>query len=142
MMMNSFGSRNFMQPMGRLSMCLKCLDFFFLLSFGGKGGKTFFHFSFVLNMFPPSSQWVPIRFPMWSQRVFPLAPCFNPICFAQSPPLLTYIGGPKEETPHLSVKSFILEDPNSFNFFFVMGRSNWLIAIKKSWTCEEALPTN
>ncbi len=27
-------------------------------------------------------------------KVFPIAPGFNPICFAQSRPLLTYIGGP------------------------------------------------
>jgi hypothetical protein len=46
----------------------------------------------VLNMFP--------RFPMCSTRVFPIAPRFNPICFAQSPPLLTYIAGPKGEALH------------------------------------------
>jgi hypothetical protein len=28
LMMNSFGNRNFMQPMGRLTMHSKCLDFF------------------------------------------------------------------------------------------------------------------
>ncbi len=28
MVTNSFGNRNFMQPMGRLSMHSKCLDFF------------------------------------------------------------------------------------------------------------------
>jgi hypothetical protein len=32
---------------------------------------------------------------------FPLASHFNPICFAQSPPLLTYICGPKGEAFHL-----------------------------------------
>ncbi len=36
----------------------------------------------VFNMFP--------RFPMCSPKVFPIAHCFNPTCFAQSPPLLTY----------------------------------------------------
>jgi hypothetical protein len=40
---------NFMQPMARLSMHSTCLDF-----------------SFVLNMFPSSSQWVPIRFSICS----------------------------------------------------------------------------
>jgi hypothetical protein len=65
MVTNSFGNRNFMQPMGRLSMHSKCLDFFFLLSFGkgfggvGRGEEDFFHFSFVLNMFLPNSQSVP-----------------------------------------------------------------------------------
>jgi hypothetical protein len=33
----------------------------------------------------------PFKFPMFSSRVFPIAPCFNPICFAQSPHILTYI---------------------------------------------------
>jgi len=49
--------------------------------------------------------------------VFPIAPCFNPICFAQSPPLLTYIGGPKGDTLYLSIESFILGSLYSFNFF-------------------------
>jgi hypothetical protein len=50
------------------------------------------HSNQVLNMFP--------KFPMCSTRVFPLAPCFNPICFAQSPPLFTYIAGLKGEALH------------------------------------------
>jgi hypothetical protein len=61
MVMNSFGNRNFMQSMGRLSMHSKCLDFF-LLSFGW-GGEDFFSFSFAHNMFPSSSQLVPNMFP-------------------------------------------------------------------------------
>jgi hypothetical protein len=48
---------------------------------------------------------------MCSPRVFPIAPRFNPICFAQSPPLLTYIGGPKPEALHLSMESSILGEP-------------------------------
>jgi hypothetical protein len=32
----------------------------------------------------------------------------NPICFAQRPPLLTYIAGPKGEALHLSIESSIL----------------------------------
>jgi hypothetical protein len=48
MVLNSFGIRNFMHPMGSLSMPTKCLDFF-LLSFGlegrgGGGGGGFFLF--------------------------------------------------------------------------------------------------
>jgi hypothetical protein len=42
MEINSFGNRNFMQPMGRL-----CV---------GGGEEDFFHFSFVPNMFLSSSQ--------------------------------------------------------------------------------------
>jgi hypothetical protein len=50
--------------------------------------------------------------------VFPITPCFNPICFAQSPPLLTYIGGSKGEAFHLSIESLIFGSLHSFNFFF------------------------
>jgi hypothetical protein len=110
MVTNSFGNRNFMQPMGRLSMHSKCLDFIFL-SFKG-GGRIFFNFP----LFPTCSLQVPIRFPMCSPRVFPIAPHFNPICFAQSSPLLTYIGGPKGEALHLYIESSILGGLHSFNF--------------------------
>ncbi len=46
----------------------------------------------------------------------------NPICFAQSPPFLTYIGGPKGEALfHLPIESSILGSLHSFNFFFFFG---------------------
>jgi hypothetical protein len=68
MVTNSFGNRNFMQPMGRLSMHSTCLDFIFLLSFEkeGEGERIFFNFPLfptcslqVPNGFPSSSQYVP-----------------------------------------------------------------------------------
>jgi hypothetical protein len=62
MVMNGFGNRNFMQTTGRLSNAFK-VPFFFLLSFGLGGGGGFFHFSFVPNMFPSGSQYVPNVFP-------------------------------------------------------------------------------
>jgi hypothetical protein len=64
MVTNSFGNKNFMQPIGRLSMHSKCLDFFsFKFWGGGEGGRRiFFHFSFVPNIFPS----VPIMFPIYS----------------------------------------------------------------------------
>jgi hypothetical protein len=95
--------------------------------------RDFFHSSIVPN-----------GFPMCSPKVFPAAPHLNPICFAQSAPLLTYIGGPKGEALDLSIGSCILGSLYSFNCFFVMGPWNWFIATKKkekSWTCE-APPTN
>ncbi len=61
-----------------------------------------FHFSIVPHMFLSSSHQVPQSVP---QRVFPIAARSNPICIAQSPPLLTYIGGPKDETLHLAIES-------------------------------------
>jgi hypothetical protein len=57
---NSFGNRNFMQPMGRLSMHSQSALIFFLSGFGGEGG--FFSFSIW-------SQHVPLKFPMGSQYV-------------------------------------------------------------------------
>jgi len=49
----------------------------------------------------------------------------------KSSPLLTYIGGPKGEGLHLSRGSSVLGSLHSFNFFALMGQSNWLIATKK-----------
>jgi hypothetical protein len=55
--------------------------------------KIFLKNSFIPNVFPICSQGVPIKFPICSQgsqcvspRVFPIAPHFNPICLARSPP--------------------------------------------------------
>jgi hypothetical protein len=122
-----------MQPMGRLSMHSKCLDFF---SFKFWGGGSFFFFL----LFPSSSLHVPngvhhvpkmfYMSPMCSPKVFPITPRFNPICFAQSPPLLTYIGGPKGVAPSFH-RIFYFGEPPQFQLFFAMGQSNCLIAPKK-----------
>ncbi len=89
MVTNSFGNKNYVQPISRLKRALKGALIFFLLSFGWRGlGGGFFSF-FLCSLY------VPFKFPMCSLRVFQVAPRFNPICFVQSPPLLTYIGGPK-----------------------------------------------
>jgi len=58
MVTNNFGNRNFMQSMGRLSVHSKCFNFVSFKSWV-RGGRIFFHFSFVLNMFP-------LKFPMGS----------------------------------------------------------------------------
>jgi len=50
------------------SMLSRCLVFF-AFKFGGGRGRVFFHFSSVATMFPLSSQWVLIRFPICSQCV-------------------------------------------------------------------------
>jgi hypothetical protein len=42
--------------------------------------------------------------------------CLN---IAQSPPFLTYTGGPKREALHLSIESSILGSLHGFNFFFL-----------------------
>jgi hypothetical protein len=65
MVMNSFGNRNFMQSMEKLSMHSKCLDLFSFKFWVG-GGEDFFHFPLlaicslqVPNGFPSGSQCVP-----------------------------------------------------------------------------------
>jgi len=119
----SFGNRNFIQPLGRLSMHSKCLDFF---SFKFWVGEKVFFFIFLC------SQHVSFKFPMGSHQVlnmfpmFPIAPCVNPICSAQSPPLLTYRGEPKGRSICLAVESSILRSFHRFKFLFAMGQINWL----------------
>jgi len=78
-----FWEQNFHAPNVKPQHALK-VPCFSLLSFGAWDRKIFFQFSFVPN-----------RVPMCSPRVFQIAPCFNALCFAQSPPLLTYMCGPK-----------------------------------------------
>jgi len=68
---------------------------------------------------------------MCSPRLFPIAPHFNLMCFAQSPPLLTYIAGPMGEALHLSLESSIW-GTSIVSTFFVMSQSNWLIAKEKN----------
>jgi hypothetical protein len=91
----------------------------------------------------------PFKFPMGSHQVlnvflkggfFPIAPCFHPIYFLPKVlPFSPILIGPKGESRDLSIESSILGSLHSFNYFFVMGQSNWLIAAKKkkrSWTSE------
>ncbi len=70
----------------------------------------------VLNMF--------CMFPICSPSVFPIAPRFNPICFAQSSPLLIYIAWPKESALHLSKEFSILVSLHSFDKKIKSQRTN------------------
>jgi hypothetical protein len=70
---------------------------------------------------------------MCSPRVFSIAPHFNPICFAQSSPLLTYIGGPKGEALHLYIEFSILGSLHKLQPFVAIKLAH---ADKQSWTCE------
>jgi hypothetical protein len=72
MVTNSFGNWNFMQPMGRLSMHSRMIQFF---SFRGGGGGQWFLFFFpcsheVSKVFPDHSQFVP-------NSTWVLSPKFN-----------------------------------------------------------------
>jgi hypothetical protein len=79
----------------------------------------------------------PMTFPNFSMhcpRVFPIAPHFCPIWFAQSSSLLiTYRDGPKGEVLHLHVETSIFEDFQSLRvFFLIIGQSKWLVVLINS----------
>ncbi len=59
-----------------------------------------------------------VSFPMRFPRVFQIEPRFNPICFAQSPPLLPHIPGPKGRAFYLSMDSSSLGRLHNSNMFF------------------------
>jgi hypothetical protein len=62
---------------------------------------------------------------MCSPRVFPIAPDFKPICFAQNPPLLTYIPGvfiainPFEEKNFIQPMGSGISSHDALVFFFL-----------------------
>ncbi len=119
----NFGNRNFMQPIGRLSMHSKCLGFFFSFKFCVRGGgarRIFKKFSFVLNMFSMGShQVLNICSQGCSPRVFPIAPRFYAIFFAQSPTLVIHIITPKDEI----TTRLCWDRPNLDYFLLLMGQS-------------------
>jgi len=86
----------------------------------------------------PWSKWVPIRFPMCSPRMFPMTPRLNPICFAQTPPLLAYIAGPKGKTLHKTIEPSILWFIHSFNFYLWLANQigSFPKKIKIGWSCD------
>jgi hypothetical protein len=102
MVTNSFGKRNFMQPMGRRAQaCTQGALHFFLLSLGVWGWGGFFPilpwFSMcshhVPNEFSSGFQYVP-QVPNVFPNMFSIAPHFYPICFAKCCAPFTYIAGP------------------------------------------------
>jgi hypothetical protein len=77
--------------------------------------------------------WVPIRFSLCSlcsQRVPNSTSLYSHMFCPKSSPSHLYRWA-KGTTLFLSIESSILGSFRSFNFFFAMGQSNWLIAEKK-----------
>jgi len=119
MMTNSFGNQKYMQPMGRLKACTRGTLIFFLLSFGwvggslGGGGGAVDGVRGGIFSFSLCSQHFPFKFPICSQssQCVPNSTSLYSVCFAQSPPLLACIGGPKGEALNLSIESSILREP-------------------------------
>jgi hypothetical protein len=100
MVTNSFGKRNFMQPMRRLSMHLWTPVFFILQGAGG-GGRGDSIFPLVLNVFPSSSQQVLTGFPS-SQSV----PKYVPQVVPNSTWDLSYMVCPKFNSPVYKLKTW------------------------------------
>ncbi len=103
-------TRKVVQPMGRLSKHSKCLD----------GGRTSFHFFFVPNMFPSSSQWVPIRLPICSlgSQCISLG-CSQSHMFCPKSSLShTYIAGPKGSVALHSLQNLLLWGASIVSTFF------------------------
>jgi len=98
---------------------------FILLSLGG-GRRIFFCF---FPLFPTCSLQVP--------NGFPIAPHFNPICFVQIPPLLTYVG----RWHSIFLQNLLFCGASIVSIFFCNGPMKLAHCKKKSWTCE-APPTN
>ncbi len=111
--------------------CTQGALLFFLLCFGGGGGRDFFSFlpasQGVHTMFLSSSQWVPNIFP----NIFSVPPHFYPICLGKCCPPLTFIGGPKGRNCTLQNRALCFGESALFLFFGVMGQSNWHVAKKK-----------
>jgi hypothetical protein len=60
-----------------------------------------------------------LKFSICSPSLFSLAPHFIPFSFAQSSPLLTYIGEPKGRHKSILSENFYFEE--TFKFEFVLG---------------------
>jgi hypothetical protein len=73
MVTHSFGKRNFMQPLVRLSMPSRRVQFFL---FEGEVGEEPFFFPLVPNVFLSCSHQVPKVLPNSFPKMFPIAPRF------------------------------------------------------------------
>jgi hypothetical protein len=87
-------------------------------------------------------------FPLCSQtsqsvaQGFAIAPCFNPIGFAQSPPLLTYVRGPKGHLIRHSVEFYISRQHRVFLIFLSWANQNISLQKKKKVGLERHININ
>ncbi len=138
MVTNSFGKRNFIQPMGRPKHALKVPFFFsfYVLEKGGEGGREIF-FSWLPNLFTVCSQWVPMILPWcspilqcFSQHVFHSISLLSQYALEKWCPPFTYIVGQRGGTIYLKMEPFVLGSLHCFSFFEWWANQNWLIAKK------------
>ncbi len=94
--------------------------FFFLLCFGvWGGGKIFFHFSRLPNVFALCSFQVPNGFPIFSPTFSPYFLTF--ICLGKWRPPFTYMGGQKGRNCTVQNRVFCFEESPLFLFFWSDG---------------------
>jgi hypothetical protein len=120
MVTNKFRNKNCIQQMIRFNIDKGNSNFIFYWMGEGVGEEGFFWFS----LFPMCSNQVPKLFP----NMFPRAPYFYPICFAQSYPLFSPMKVGQRRSILSSNKNFFFGEPQKFQFCFVlMGQSTcWL----------------
>jgi hypothetical protein len=132
MVMKTFGKRNFMQQWEGPSMHSRRLVFFlFMFWGGGAGGKIFFHFFRLLNVFALCSFQVPNGFLVFSPTFSPYL--FTFICLGKWCPPFTYIGGPKGRNCTVQNRAFrfgespLFQGVLFFSFKFGAGGGEWTI---------------
>jgi hypothetical protein len=69
-----FGKEKFHAANGKAQACTQGALLFFLLCFGVGGGRDFFHFSWLPNVFALCSFQVPNGFPIFSPYLFTFIP--------------------------------------------------------------------
>jgi hypothetical protein len=118
-----FWKKKFHAAIGKAQACTQSVLFFFLLCFGvGGGGKIFFHFPQLPNVFALCPFQIPNGFPIFSPTFFPYLLTF--ICLEKWCPPFTYIGGPKGKNYTVQNRAFCFGESPLFLFFGVMGQSN------------------
>jgi hypothetical protein len=120
----------------------------------GRGERFYFHELLMC------SQHVPKLFPKFSMcfpRLFPIAPNFKPICFAQNPPLLTYIHGvfvamnPFEERNFIQPMGNAISSRGALVFFLLsfgctigrleVGREGFFFKLYLAWKMDSPMST-
>ncbi len=116
-----FWKEKFHAANGKAQACIQgALSFFFLcFGVGGGGGKIFFHFSRLLNVFALCSFQVPNGFPIFSPTFSPYL--FTFICLGKWCPPFTYIGGPKGRNCTVQNRAFRFGESRLFLFFWSDG---------------------
>ncbi len=117
--------------MGTLKHALKVPCFFSFYVLGWGGGKIFFHFSRLPNVFALCSFQVPNEFPIFPPTFFSYFLTF--ICLGKWCPSFTYISGPKGRNCIVQNIAFCFGESPLFLFFLSDGPIKLARCPKKTW---------